>query len=519
MRPARGSIFGNPVLIGATTVLIVLVAVFLSYTANNGLPFVPTRELKVDFANGNELVKGNEVREGGFRIGIVSSMKPVQLPGGAVGAEATLKLDRSAGAFPMDSVATIRPKSALGLEYLELHRGQSFRVLPDGATLPISQTVQPVELDQVFNTFDQPTRVAARTDLLEFGNAFVGRGGDLNATIQRLPDTFKYLTPVATNLASPQTDLENFFKQLDITAGTIAPVSPTFAHLFTTMANTFAAIDRDPAALQATISKSPPTEQVGTASLRAQIPFLLDTAELGRQLTPATIALRQTLPTLNSALVIGTRVTRRTPVLYSNLQQAMDALKNLAQSPTTNAALRGLTATVTTLQPQLRFLGPWITVCNDWSWFWTFAGESQTGAGVNGTVLRTELNQSNSANNSMSSQGAAVPANGDTNGTPGSTLEYLHNQPYYAAVTNSGAADCEAGQRGYINRSPHAPPGYNIATDPHNEVGYPAGPTYAYRDNNGGHGHGPTHVPAGETFTRDPGGLGVQLDPNLRGSP
>jgi ABC-type transporter Mla subunit MlaD len=501
-------------------VLIALVAVFLSYTANNGLPFIPTRELKVDLPNGNELVKGNEVREGGFRIGVVSSMKPVRLSDGTVGAQATLKLDKKAGAIPVDTRIAIRPKTALGLEYLDLQRGSSRRVYPDGATVPQTQTLQEPELDQVFSTFDKPTRDAARTDLVEFGNGFVGRGADLNTLIQRLPDTFRYLAPVAANLADPRTDLQNFFKQLDITAGTIAPVSPTFAHLFTTMANTFAAIDRDPAALKATISKSPPTEQVGIDSFKVQIPFLHDQAALGRALTPASVALRGALPVLNQALEIGTRVTKRTPQLYSDLQQAMDALKNLATSPTTNAALRGLTATVATLQPQLRYLGPYVTVCNYWNTFWTFAAASQAGAGVGGTVLRAELNSANHAPNNLASTGAATPANGEPDPTsPSATPEYQHDQAYGAAVTNSGAADCEAGQRGYINRNPTAPPGYNIDTGPHNNVGYPAGPTYQYYDNFSGHGTGPANVPAGETFSRDPGGLGAQLDPNLRTSP
>src|SRR5579875_156972 len=59
-RPA----FANPVLIGAVTVLVAIVAVFLAYNANSGLPFVPTRELKVDIANGAAVVGGNEVGEG-----------------------------------------------------------------------------------------------------------------------------------------------------------------------------------------------------------------------------------------------------------------------------------------------------------------------------------------------------------------------------------------------------------------------------------------------------------------------
>ena len=82
-RPA----FANPVLIGAVTVLIVMIAVFLAYNANTGLPFVPTRELKVDIANGSNLVVGNEVRSGGFRVGVISEMKPVALPSGQTGAQ------------------------------------------------------------------------------------------------------------------------------------------------------------------------------------------------------------------------------------------------------------------------------------------------------------------------------------------------------------------------------------------------------------------------------------------------
>jgi len=80
---------GSPILIGALTVLAVIVAVFLAYNANNGLPFVPTRELNVLVSNGANLVKGNEVRSGGFRVGVVTDMTPVMLPNGKVGAKLT----------------------------------------------------------------------------------------------------------------------------------------------------------------------------------------------------------------------------------------------------------------------------------------------------------------------------------------------------------------------------------------------------------------------------------------------
>ena len=70
MRRGAG-IAGNPVLIGAATVLVVLVAVFLAYNANQGLPFVPTYELKAEVPSAANLVRGNDVRIGGSRVGFV----------------------------------------------------------------------------------------------------------------------------------------------------------------------------------------------------------------------------------------------------------------------------------------------------------------------------------------------------------------------------------------------------------------------------------------------------------------
>src|SRR3712207_6807290 len=134
-RRATGSIVANPVLVGAVTTLVVVVAVFLAYNANKGLPFVPTTTLKFQVSNGANLLAGNEVREGGSRIGIVDDMKPVRLPDGTVGAEATMKLDRIAGKIPTDSTLNLRPRSVLGLKYVELTRGKERRSFQDGDTL------------------------------------------------------------------------------------------------------------------------------------------------------------------------------------------------------------------------------------------------------------------------------------------------------------------------------------------------------------------------------------------------
>ena len=515
MNNRRGQLFQSPALVGAITTLVIVIAVFLAYNANNGLPFVPTRQLHVQLANGGELVKGNEVREGGFRVGIVDAMSPSMLPNGTVGALVTLKLDRSAGAIPVDSSVVIRPRSALGLEYVELTRGSSPTTIPDGGTLPIANTSQEVELDQVYGMFDKPTRIAAQTNTREFGDAFTGRGSDLNATIAELPRTLGLLEPVARNLASAQSNLAGFFPALERTAGAVAPVAGPLAQSFTTMADTWSAISADPKALQDTISKQPGTLVVGTDSFRTQIPFLQNAAAFAVDLNAATTDLRAALPTLNSALRVGIPVTRRSPALYQNLQPVFNSLRALALEPTTNAALRGLEATVATLQPQIRFLGPYVTVCNYWNTFWTLIGEHFSAPATMGSAQRSIVDFGSQQDNSYGTAGAAVPANGEN--VKAGTPTFYHGAPYGHAVDSAGRADCLYGQTGYIHRAfKYGSTRFNIDTDPKapDFFGAPLGSTYAtYLKGGGGQGRNTSRVPTGETFTPLPGGIAPPVLP------
>ncbi len=63
-------------MVGAITTLVIVVAVFLAYNANNGLPFVPVYRVSVVVPNSARLTKSNEVRIGGTRVGVVDSIEP-----------------------------------------------------------------------------------------------------------------------------------------------------------------------------------------------------------------------------------------------------------------------------------------------------------------------------------------------------------------------------------------------------------------------------------------------------------
>src|SRR5207245_1006 len=102
-RRPNASITANPVLIGAITTLVVVVAVYFAGRANEGLPFQPTRQLHVLLRNGDALVRGNEVRLGGQQVGLVSAMHPRRLADGRTIAVADVKLAASTPALPADT--------------------------------------------------------------------------------------------------------------------------------------------------------------------------------------------------------------------------------------------------------------------------------------------------------------------------------------------------------------------------------------------------------------------------------
>jgi phospholipid/cholesterol/gamma-HCH transport system substrate-binding protein len=490
--------FANPVLIGAVTVLVAIVAVFLSYNANNGLPFVPTRELKVDLANGAAVVPGNDVEQGGFRVGLVSDEHPIELANGTVGAQLTLKLNEANGKVPIDSTATIRPRSALGLKYVELNYGHSSRMFADGGTMPISQTHVPVQFDDLNKMFNDRSRPAIQENLVGFGDALTGRGSSLNDTIASLPALFAHLRPVAQYLSDPRTELSRFLVALNGFFGTISPVAQTNARLFADQATTFAAISKDPNALESTIRESPPTLDVSTASLKVQQPFLVDLTRFADYMAPATSELRAALPNINPALEAGIRVLPRTPSMNAKLQGVLSSVQSLAKDPGTNVALNGLTSTVGTLNPMIRYLGPYVTVCNQWNYFWVELADLVSEQTNFGMAQRALIMFPNHQTNNVGQQGASQPANGyqpgDPVGTSGTAdAEYLHGPAYGAAVTNQGTADCEAGQRGYPLQLNHLDPqGRSLQTDQYN------------LGNQGTTWTGLSHVPPGETFSRAP---------------
>ena len=439
------SMAGSPVLVGALTVLVIVVAVFLSYNANQGLPFVPTYDLSAQLPNADQLVKGNEVRVGGYRVGVVDKIDPVQARGGKPVAEIHMKLDKTIEPLPVDSRLIVRARSALGLKYVEIDPGEAEVGFRTGSTIPLNRAGDATDIDEVLNTFDLRTRRGARNQLTGFGEALTGRGADLNEAINLAPALLENLQPVAENLADPDTGLRRLFPALARAARIVRPVADTQADLFTNLDITFTALSEVARPfIQDTISGSPPALDTAIEEFPQQRPFLRNTAALMEELNPGVNALPATLPDLADAAEFGTVAFRRSPPFNRQLADVFLAVERFANDPVVPRGIDRLNDTVVSLRPTLRHVVPAQTVCNYGTlWFRNIASLLSEGD-KNGTWQRFIIVPTPLGPNSESGPSSA-PAD-----DPNSQSNHLHANPYPNAAAPGGPRECEAGNEPYF---------------------------------------------------------------------
>jgi virulence factor Mce-like protein len=445
-RSGLSGVASSPILVGAVTVLVVIVAVFLAYNANNGLPFVSTYNLKARVPNADALVKGNEVRIGGVRVGVVKKVVPVQIGDGKVAAELTLSLDKSAEPLPVDSTITVRPKSALGLKFLQVTPGDSDEGFEAGETIPVSSAKpEPVDIDEFFAMFDKPTRDAIRQNLSGFGNALAGRGPQLNEAFGALRRAAESGQPILRKIVEPSSNFAGFWRGLEALSATVAPVAETQASMFRALDATFAAFARvSRPYIQETIEKSPPTLDEVNADLPAIRPFLEDSARFFTALRPGVKALAETSPVIAESLHAGIPVLNASPVLNNQLQPTAEALVDFQEAPGVFNGLDLLTDTNRVLKPGLAYITPSQTVCNYWSLAFKYIASAAGRGNENGHWLEFVSYGPPTGPNSESSF-ASAPAN-----DPDKAANHLHYNPYPQTAAPGQGKVCEAGNEKYV---------------------------------------------------------------------
>ncbi len=348
-RNRQPSPLGSAMIVGTLIIIVIGIAVYLSYIAENGLPFVATYRVNVQVANADEVGKNADVRVGGARVGQVLTITP-EPPSRTWPhpyAQLGLAIQQSLAPLPPDTHYEVRLSSVLGGKYLELLPGRSRAAgVPDGGTLTLNANASLnhelpfVDLDTALGVFGPATRRAIRGSIAGFGDAVAGRGvalNDITGSFARLLGPAQRLLSV---FADPSSRLAELISGGAATTTALAAVAPTVNALLADGATTFQALQDS--ALGQAIDELPGTEGSATTDLNGSLPALAEAAQLERALRPSAALLPTAANRLDAIVNAAAPVFRRVPMLASDLQGAIGAVQALAHDPNSQKVFQGL---------------------------------------------------------------------------------------------------------------------------------------------------------------------------------
>jgi ABC-type transporter Mla subunit MlaD len=372
---------------------------------------------------------------------------------GSVAARMHLRLLTEIKPLPVDSRLAIRPRSPLGLKYIEITVGHSRQGLPDGAEIPLApKAPTPVEVEDFQNMFDPPTRAAAKANLDQFGTGVAGRGSSLNEALGELEPVVTRLQPVMRNLLDPRSRFRELFPALERAAREVAPVATTQAELVVALDQTFGGLAGVTGPIQESIHLGPAALDAATKALPAQQPFLRDSTELFRRLRPGFEQFGQASVHLAPAFQKAQPSLAATPALARQLDASLAQLQRLADDDRVDPGIARLTDTATILRDPIDFIAPAQTTCNYFSLFFRNLQQTFSEGDSIGTFLRFGILGLPQNPNSEAGPSSA-PANGpavDRIKEPLREDSFLHSNPYPNTAAPGQPHECEAGNERYV---------------------------------------------------------------------
>jgi virulence factor Mce-like protein len=443
--PARNPLeVMSPVMVGALTVLVALVTVYLSYNAGNSLPFVPTYQIAVQVPDAQELNDNNEVLVAGRRVGVIYSIEPRMTEQGHPYAQLNLHLDKTMeGKIHPDATAEVRSRSLLGAKYLDLTLGTGGAALGDGGTLPLAQSRVEVEVDDLLDEFTPSTRRNFQRVLGGLGNGFASRGQDFNDSLSALRPLTKDSHTVFGEIAAPSTQLGRLLRTYTATADELAAQPENLAGILQSGAATLRAMD-DPA-LGRAIEKSPGTLSTGTDALSTLTPVLARARTITARLAPAAKLLPSTAKRLARAGRAGVPALRRAKALAKPLDAAFAQLQGLGADEPSVPALNELAGVLPQLGPAVDFLAAYQLNCNY--------------IAIGARNLASTVSEGNASGNWLRFADVLQPPEMFPTAGPASDL---HFDPYPNAGAPGQPNECEAGNQPYL-------PGRQLGNAPGNQ--------------------------------------------------
>ena len=245
------STVGRVAALGAVIAAVVLVALVLFKPGGDQYT------LTAQFINAGQLVKGNPVQTGGTPIGSVGEIQITE----DGQAEVKLNIKEKYAPVPSGTRASIRQFSQSGIanRYVDLsYPDRKVGTLDDGARLDVDRTSTAVDLDELFNTLDPPTRKALQGFFKGQARQFRGAGTDAN-------EAFRYLNPALSSTSRlfreatrDQPTLERFLVDSSQLVTTLAERRDDLAGLVGNLNDTTRALGNQKVALASSIERLPP---------------------------------------------------------------------------------------------------------------------------------------------------------------------------------------------------------------------------------------------------------------------
>jgi ABC-type transporter Mla subunit MlaD len=328
------------------------ILLFLWITFGGPTPFkAKPYEIEVPFNEATQLAQQSDVRISGVSVGKVQDI--VLSPSGEQ-ALAKVDIEDKYGPIPKDTRAILRTKTLLGETYIELTPGdRNGPVLPDGGTLPEAQIAESVQLDEIFRTFNAPTRAAFQTWQQEAAVAIEGQGASLSYAFGELEPTFTQFDRLFRVLDSQRLAVKQIFRNGSTALQALRGRQGELAGLIrnsNTVFTTTAARDRE---IEALFRAFPTFEDESKLTVERLKAFALDADPVMRQLVPVAEQLSPTLVALS-------RFATPAKGFFEGLKPV------IARAPTGFPALRKLfrdqfPPLLRALDPFLRNLNPVVT--------------------------------------------------------------------------------------------------------------------------------------------------------------
>ena len=224
--------------VGLILVVVIGIASVLAYTKT--LPWSHQYTIKAVFSTSQNIAVNSPVRIAGVNVGKVSDVEhltatgsdltaatgkpatPTNGPPGQQAAVVTMEISGEGLPIHQDATMALRPRLFLeGNLFVDLQPGSPGSPnVPDGGTIPESQTSVSVQLDQVFSSLQSNVRQNLQILLHSLGNAFIKYGGaaGLNEAYRTSPGAFKNTALVNEALLGTEpNDLSNLIRNLDST--------------------------------------------------------------------------------------------------------------------------------------------------------------------------------------------------------------------------------------------------------------------------------------------------------------